>query len=371
FLNYRYNPIPLAPRANLSVSMNQAYVGAIPLPAGDRMAHKGREMLTVPAGDMAPATNTLRMDFFLPVAKSGLCVHPSLSPVQGAILPSSLLDLKGVPHWAALPNLQLFSNAGFPFTRFADLSQTAIVIPQNPSVPEMGLLLTLVAHMGAETGFPALRLTIASSQTLERAADRDLLILGSQKDQPMFAQLARSLPVVPAAGGLSIRHAEGRFAPIRNFWLRTQDRPAKESGNVQIAGPLPEAMIEAVESPYRAGRSVVLVMVRGDEQVAPFLQAFGAAVNSSAISQSVSILHGDSFTSYRLGSSFYHVGELPLWDLLAVNLASFPYLGALLLLFVCFLLALLAQSALRRRAGRRLQDRRQIQSDDQGKGGPR
>ncbi|MHB8301239.1 MAG: UDP-forming cellulose synthase catalytic subunit [Acidobacteriaceae bacterium] len=356
-LYYRYNPVPLAPRAHLSVSINQGYAASIPLPGGERVSHEGNVVLGVPAEDMAPSANTLNMNFFLPIAKSGPCQDGTVSRPRAAILPDSYLDVDGVPHWAALPNLQLFSNAGFPFTRFADLAQTTVVMPQHSSPAEIELLLTLLAHMGAQTGYPALRLTVGNAQDMGVAADRDYLVLGTQQDQSAFASLGDRLPVVLAAQGVQVRHSSAIFAPVQHFWWRIQGRPVPEGGHLGITGELPDALLEAVESPYRPGRSVVLVMVRSDAQVAPFLAAFADAVDGSAIAQSVSVLHGASFHSYRLGDSLYHVGKLPLWDLLSVYLAAFPYLGVLFLLLVCLLLASIAQRWLRQRAVRRLRQR--------------
>lgn len=356
-LYYRYDPVPLAPRAQMTVSINDAFAASIPLPGGDRVSHEEDVALAVPAEDMAPFANTLRMNFFMPVAKSGLCQSGGIAHARAIILPDSYLDVEGLPHWAALPNLQLFSNAGFPFTRFADLSQTSIVMPLQPSAADIELLLTLVAHMGAETGYPALRLKIASPRDLGLIADRDYLVLGSAHDQPAFEQLAPYLPAVLDGSGLHIRNTNGIFAPIQHFWWRIQGRPAPESGQVEVTGKLPDAMLEAIESPYHPGRSIVVVMVRQDFAVAPFLAAFADAVNSSAIAQSVSILHGSSFDSYRLGNSLYHVGKLPLWDLLSVGLAEYPYAGAILLLLLCFVLAILIRSWLVGHARRRLLDR--------------
>ena len=356
-LYYRYDPVPLAPQAHMTVSINDAFAASIPLLGGDRVSQEGNVALAVPAEDMAPFANTLRMNFFMPVTKSGLCRSGGIAHARAAILPDSYLDVEGLPHWAALPNLQLFSNAGFPFTRFADLSQTSIVMPLQPSAADIELLLTLVAHMGAETGYPALRLKIASPHDLGSIADRDYLVLGSAHDQPAFEQLAPYLPAALGGSGLHIRNTNGIFAPIQHFWWRIQGRPVPESGQIEVTGKLPDAMLEAIESPYHPGRSIVVVMVRQDTAVAPFLTAFADAVNSSAIAQSVSILHGSSFDSYRLGNSLYHVGKLPLWDLLSIELAEYPYAGAILLLFLCFVLAILIRSWLMGHARRRLLDR--------------
>lgn len=356
-LYYRYDPIPLAPRAHMTVSINEAYASSIPLPGGDRVSREGNLTLAVPAEDMAPFANTLRMNFYLPVARNGLCQAGGTAHARATILPDSYLDVEDVPHWTALPNLQLFSNAGFPFTRFADLAQTSIVMPFQPSSVDIQLLLTLVAHMGAETGYPALRLDIASPRDLGAIADRDYLVLGSAHDQPAFEQLAPYLPAAPDSKGLHIRDTDGIFAPVQHFWWRIQGRPVPESGQMEVSGKLPDALLEAIQSPYHAGRSIVVVMVREDAAVVPFLTAFGDAVNSSVIAQSVSILHGSSFDSYRLGNSLYHVGRLPLWDLLSIELAEYPYVGAIILLFLCFLLAILVRSWLMGHARRRLLDR--------------
>jgi cellulose synthase (UDP-forming) len=356
-LDYRYNPVPLAPRAHLTVSINQAYAASIPLPGGGHSNKGNNVVLAIPAEDMAPSANTLRMHFFLPVAKSGPCNDGMIDHPRGVVLPDSYLDVQGIPHWAALPNLQLFSNAGFPFTRMADLSQTTLILPEHPSSAEMELFLTLLAHMGAETGYPALRLTVGKPQDLGRVADQDYLVLGSPGDQPAFDRLAPHLPAAFTAHGLQIQPTSAIFAPVQHFWWRIQGRPIPQSGRLNIAGSLPDAVLEALESPYRPGRSIVTVMVRDNAQVAPLLTAFGETINSDGIAQSVSILHGTSFHSYRLGNALYHVGKLPLWDLLSVELADYPYLGALLLLLVCFVLALLGRAWLNRRAAYRLQER--------------
>src|SRR6202012_955387 len=100
------------------------------------------------------------------------------------LLRSSFLDLRGLPHWAAMPNRELFANAGFPFTRFADLSQTTIVMPQQASQQEISLMLMLLAHFGEQTGYPTLRVKVGGSTNLKQ--DADYLILGTVDDQPAF-----------------------------------------------------------------------------------------------------------------------------------------------------------------------------------------
>ncbi len=65
-----------------------------------------------------------------------------------------------------MPNLEIFANAGFPFTRFADLGQTTVVLPATPTEQEIEMFVTLMGHFGRQTGFPGLRVTVAGAETM-------------------------------------------------------------------------------------------------------------------------------------------------------------------------------------------------------------
>lgn len=56
--------------------------------------------------------------------------------LRAALDPQSTIDLTGFDHYIAMPNLAAFANTGFPFTKYADLAQTAIVLPISPTVAD-------------------------------------------------------------------------------------------------------------------------------------------------------------------------------------------------------------------------------------------
>ena len=130
-----------------------------------------------PLVSMRPFANTFLFNFFFQIPKMGQCRNSPPINLQGALLRSSYLDLRGLNHWAAMPNLELFANAGFPFTRFADLSQTNIIMPPKASSEEIGLYLMLLSYFAEQTGYPALRLHMDDSGNLGK--DADYLILGT------------------------------------------------------------------------------------------------------------------------------------------------------------------------------------------------
>ncbi len=121
-LDYRYNAIPLADDSSLQVFMNNQYVGSTPMPHSDRASQEAKIDVPIPVVDMRPFSNSMLLKFFFQLAKKGQCQDTAPLNLQGAILKSSYLDLQGIPHWIALPNLELFANAGFPFTRRATSS---------------------------------------------------------------------------------------------------------------------------------------------------------------------------------------------------------------------------------------------------------
>jgi cellulose synthase (UDP-forming) len=89
--------------------------------------------------------------------------------------------------------------------------------------------------------------------------------------------------------------------------------------------------------------------------VASFLPAFLRASQTSAIAQSVSILRGGQFSSYRMGSDAYHVGALSPLTYTTLLLQEYPALIVLVAVVLAVLMAALFRAMLRRSARARLQ----------------
>jgi cellulose synthase (UDP-forming) len=127
-----------------------------------------------------------------------------------------------------------------------------------------------------------------------------------------------------------------------------------QSGQLETAGGLPDALLEGVEWPRDSSHSVVLIALRDHSIASRFLSVFLKRSQSSDIAQSVSVLHGADFTSYRIGDDVYRVGALSLWVRFSIFFSEFPWMVVLAMLFVCFLMAAILRAMLRRRARSRL-----------------
>jgi len=312
-------------------------------------------VIPVPVVNLRPFSNSLSLDFTFQLVKKGGCQDTTPINMQGSILRDSYLDLRGYPLYASLPNLEVFANAGFPFTRFADLAQTTAVLPTAPAPQEIEAFLSLMGHFGRQTGFPALRVTVTGPEALHNGAQGDFLVLGTGDDQPAFDLLAGNLPVTTRNGQLEVRDTQSFFAPaqIHFLWWKLRDDEHAQSGDL-TAGGVPDAVIEGIRSPYDAGGSIVTIHLRDAAAFEPFMSAFLKVQQASDISGTVSVLHESQFQSFRIGNEIYHVGVLPPWTRARLWFMEYPWLVAVIVMGLMFLLAVWARLGLRRMARVRL-----------------
>jgi cellulose synthase catalytic subunit (UDP-forming) len=356
-LNYRYNSIPIGPISSMQVRVNNAFLGSVPLFPGQETSRTTQTSIPVPVVNLRPFSNSLSFDFTFQWLRKQHCDDTTPINMQGAILRDSWLDLRGYQHWAALPNLEIFANAGFPFTRVADLSETTVVLPPAPSIPEIETFVTLMGHFARQTGFPALRVTVADPDALHDGARTDFLILGTGDDQPAFDKLGTHLPVAVRSGQVQVHDTQGFFSFFHGhqWWKADSNNQHTESGDLAAVGT-PDAIIEGIESPYdiAGNRSIVAIHLSDASDSEPFLSTFLQMQQASDIAQSVSVLHNSQFISYRLGSATYHVGALTWFTTLTLWFAQVPWLGALIVLGIAFLLAVWTRQWLRGKARNRL-----------------
>lgn len=354
-MSYRYNGIPLSNDSSLQVYMNNGYVSSTPMPHTDSASAQLSTIVPVPVVNMRPFSNSMMMKYIFLLAKKGPCVDTAPYNMQGAILKDSYLDISDIPHWTPMPNLEIFANAGYPFTRKADLADTTVVLPDTATPDEVETYLTLMGHFGAQTGYPVLSVTVTNAAGMKSDGSKDYLVLGTVDDQPALTALNKSLPVGVDGSGLHIQDTQGFFAPLQHAWWRVRSSDHIQSGQLETAGGLPDALVEGIEWPSGSSRSVVIVALRDHSVVPNFLTTFLKTSQSSDISQSVSVLHGARFVSYRIGTDNYHVGSLSIVTHINLLFSQFPWLVVVSTTLFCFFMAALIRVMLRRHARIRLQ----------------
>jgi len=351
---YRYNSIPIGPISSIQVRVNNAFLGSLPLIPGSEPSRIVKTDIPVPVVNLRPFSNSLSFDFTFQMVKKGGCTDTTPINMQGAILRDTFLDLRNYPHYAPLPNLEVFANAGFPFTHHADLSETTVILPSLPTPQELELFLTLMGHFGRQTGLPVFRVKVDGSDAMKPGAVTDFLVLGTGDDQPGFAKLGDKLPVNVQGGQVQVRDTEGLFGLPHHAWWKIQAPEHTESGDLTASGT-PDSVIEGVESPFSAGRSVVVINVKDAATYDNFLTTFLKVQQASDINGTVAVLHGSLFQSFRMGGGIYHIGTLPWWTRMTLWFMQVPWLAAVGAMAMAFLLAVWVRIWLRTHARKRLQ----------------
>jgi len=252
-----------------------------------------------------------------------------------------------------LPNLAFFANSGFPFTKYADLGQTALVLPDAPRPAEVQAALAVLGQMGAATGLPALRYELVGSGQVKQVADRDLLLVAAGIAQPLLQGWGQTVPAQLDAG----RRASsglGRLADAGAEWFSgAVPHAAPREGWTELAAQGPLAALFAFESPLAGGRSVV-VLNATDESALP--AAADALLDAGKVRQvrgDLVLLRGQAVDAFRVGEVYY-VGSLRWWRWVWFQLHTHPVLLAALGLLLGVAVALIVYRALRRIAQRRL-----------------
>jgi cellulose synthase (UDP-forming) len=361
-LQLQYSAAHLAPTqtAYMRVVANGSQVTYIPLAQKSGANSIQNTEIPVPVGYLRPFANTLLFEFiFADKTHRDLCTAIPPSNATGTILPSSNLDLHEFPHWTSMPDLELFANAGFPFTRFSDLSRTIVVLPDHPSAREITATLDLLAYFGAQTGYPALRVQVGDAGSFSQ--DRDLLVIGTEADVPLPPAIASTLPLTFEEGGLSHR-TDSTISLLKSLWTRVSRFDPESFSDIHgteeesrldrsLTDPF-DTVIEMMQSSSKKNRSIVtLVLGKNSEDSFP---AFLDVSSSTKINGNVSIQHGAQFDSFSLDPSVYYVGRITALARLRARMHQAPWIGVLFPFFVGMLCAPWVHTRLKDRAEKRL-----------------
>jgi cellulose synthase (UDP-forming) len=343
-LYYRYNAFQAAAGSMLRVVLNGTLVNEAVLPPGTNFNDRER-LLLVPVVVMRPFGNTILFRFDFVPANRVAEGNPASALLKGQILCQSSIDLQGLALWARMPNLELFANAGFPFTQLADMSATTVVLPAIPSPGEISLYLHLMSHFGTQTGYPALRVTVAGPNAVISKA-YDYIVLGTVADQPAFYSLDALLPVTLDGDGVHVKQGQNYlsiFSSIKVIWSRWSSRvfgnPATQ-GLPSNVGGVPDSLIEEIKSPASPDRSFVLIMLRHNLSADAFTGAFIDRSQSRDMSGSVSLLRNSNFSSYQLDGKTYHVGNISYFALMRIYLTQYFVLLLLVVTALSFVVGL-------------------------------
>ena len=361
-LKYRYTMPAVKDSSRMDISLNNQFLQSFSLNSTQDINKlmmrlpvlqgllDGKNDVSIPALRLG-AMNQLRFDFQyanpMPGGNIDSCV--TFQPVQNHVVlgDDSTIDFSHYYHFLPMPDLRTFANAGFPFTRMADLSDTAIVMPKKPSEEQLSTLLNTVAVIGGQTGLAGTSMTIIDDGSQIKDKDADMLLIGSippslkdDKKVDLLVDATQSWVKTP------IRHND-----LPSIYLDADDRSASVQTEISSSGPM--AAIVGFESPYYKQRSVVALLADSDKGYDLLNDALNDSGKRAAMFGSVSVIRESGVNSLRVGDVYY-VGHLPWFERIWFALSNHPVLLAIFAAISIVLLAWVMWRLLRIISRRRL-----------------
>ncbi|RMT34110.1 putative Cyclic di-GMP binding protein WssC [Pseudomonas syringae pv. spinaceae] len=317
-LKYRYTPQERSNNSSIMVSLNDTLINAEPLPSIDNLSNSilarltsGNDTVSREAHVYLPLNSValqsrLQLRYMFDYLKQGECGDIIIDNMRGSIDPESTLDFSGYDHFMAMPNLGVFKDSGFPFTRLADLSQTAVVLADQPSTEDVSAYLNVLGRFGESTGYPATGITVMQAAQIASAADKDILVMSSGPDQPLLNLWANRLPT--SGNGQQQGFELSDLAFRLRDWMSPDPDENLRRARVAMAfsSDARSTFLTGFESPLHKGRSVVLI---SSGQPGGMSDVARALSNSDKVQGSLVVVRGDSVEAL-VAEQNYYVGDL-------------------------------------------------------------
>ncbi|MGR5146957.1 cellulose biosynthesis cyclic di-GMP-binding regulatory protein BcsB [Photobacterium alginatilyticum] len=367
-LAYRYSPPLGSAESRMSFSVNGQFVEAFNL--SDTGKHAGSSPIRVPLLDdtlisvnstsRIPAfridsSNTMQFEFSFISGADGNCQSAQPSRYYAVMDSDSTLDFSDFPHYIKMPNLRAFAKSGFPYSRMADLSETAVVIKPNPPAPEVALMLDTMGAIGAKTGYPAIKVAMLDRWDPELLIDKDILMIGrlSPKDDNAVSQDGANLILGEMTRKLALPASNNKLGWAS--WIQSKPEEADVLGTVDITAQGAFASMVAMESPLTKTRSLISLVASQPNDFGLIGDALNDSGKLDHMFGSVVTIQEGQVASFEVGKSFY-LGQLPVMDLVWYHFSSHPVLLALCVVFLIVSLTIIFWRVLRRISADRLAD---------------
>jgi cellulose synthase operon protein B len=361
-VHYRYTAPPERDNSLLTVSVNNQLLRSYRLPPE---SEAGRLLVPLLQSDGSRQTrgllipgfhlssdNQMVFQFSMDAHREAACKDIFIDNTRESIDPDSTIDISGFAHYTALPNLALFANAGFPFTRNADLAETAIVLPDTRA-SSLEQLFFLLGRMGRQTGAAALAYRLVDTRQALTAKNLDLLILNGSASNDLLEHWNSNLPLQLGTETLGYRQLAPTATSVAASLPQSSINPPAVA-HVTIRADGAPAGFLSFESPVTRGRTVV-ALLGNDAAVA------GTLVATLDDNSKVPLIRGElalirNGTVQSFGpDKVYYLGSLPWWQWLWFHVSHHALLLIILSLVAAVGVGLLIYGTLQRRVTRRLE----------------
>jgi cellulose synthase (UDP-forming) len=370
-VRFRAPPGPITDVAvsRLDVALNNVYLKSFPLREGEpgwpwnwvaRQAGIGNVDRGEGTVGLPPylvfGLNELQLRFDMRPLNRGDCISIP-GDVRASIDPDSTIDLSRGYRFTEMPNLAFFAGSGFPFTRMADFSSTAVVLPDRANTLEMSAYLTMLGRLAANVGYPATQLQVVRPGNVAQVADRDLLVVGALGRQPALSALLGQNGPLKVDGNRVTTALPDALEGFRNLFVGDDRRLERQRLEAVLSAPGEgTGMMIGFQSPLHRDHSVIALSGTNPQGMEAMVAALHDPELLPHVQGDLALLSGGRMNAFKIGSN-YTLGTLPphLWPQYWLGKRPDMLLG--LVLIAAFCIAVPSYWLLRRRAARRLRTR--------------
>lgn len=344
-LHFRYTPPLKQDESRLRVSINDQFVESYALDKSGQQSSSQRlrvplvsnpreaSRLQLPAFQLS-TVNNLSFEYSFQTHLGECTTEPARS-TTGVIDANSTIDLRGYQHYMALPNLHVFAKAGFPFTKYDDLSQTVAIVGNTSNHQHISTLLNTVALMSASTGYPAILINVQSAEDKLEVDNKDVLLIGQEALDRFLEQFGDST--------LREQLKQSRFSLNRGQLTDDHGVFTHHGDSAAIIG---------FESPASRSRSVIAITASNDRYLSQVREILKSNELNESIEGFLAYITPARVESFESGRPYY-VGDLRWWHRWTYHIAQHPVLVAFFGLLAVVMITLLMYLMLARIAQRR------------------
>ncbi|WP_190761903.1 cellulose biosynthesis cyclic di-GMP-binding regulatory protein BcsB [Spongiibacter pelagi] len=364
-LNFRYSPTASnLGDSKLNFYLNDQFVQSFKLtssgqekedklfriPMLDNRLFKQEGDIRIPAFRVG-TQNQLAFEFAFTSNSEGNCMTLPAGQTKASISGDSSLDFRGFPHYMEMPNLHAFVSAAYPFSRMADLSETAIVIRPEASRSEVETLLNIAGHMGASTGYPGVGLTVTDQWNEKQLQNKDILAIQLATDLPNTLYGNRDAALLLDNSLRELKRPRYEKRELFGHWSSSDKRTPVVDISLYADGDI--ATLSGSQSPLNRKRSTVILQTNAIENFSLISKALLDPSSHGKFFGSVASIRNTDIQSFQVGDTYF-VGKLPVFKLIWYHFSNHPLLLVALSLLLIIILAITLWRLLSSMSARRL-----------------
>ncbi len=310
--------------------------------------------------------NDIELYFDLRLNSNAPCSVVQNTNLKSVIDASSYLDLSDSVHFAKMPNLSYYVGASFPFSKYADYSESAVLLPEHPSASELKALFDMAARSGNATGTLISKADVLLGlndikNNEERLHGKDILICSTliNKDflSPLFKDSAFTF------NGFELNIYDYGILNFRGGILHGLERlfsgdfrNKNADANRYVRTSLSWRGFLSMISPFDSDRIAVVVTATDDKEISKLSDDLDNPKINREIGGDLAVISGvDRVIKYTVGDFIYSGDVSTIFRIMYFAGEHILWL-AIFSVFIVMVLSLIITNILHRRAIRRLNE---------------